>query len=86
MNKDRKALIISYLQKVKAANKGLTKKELFKDLLHRLYAGEKEIQKTIDAISAGAEYAIINIPGKKSCTAAAPILYTTASLLNLKTT
>lgn len=65
MSKDRKALIVSYLQKVKAANKELTKKELFKDLLHRLYAGEKEIEKTIDAISAGAEYAIINIPRKE---------------------
>jgi len=64
MEKDRKALIISYLKNIKAANKELTKKELFKDLLHRLYAGEKEIEKLIDAISAGSEYAIINIPRK----------------------
>jgi len=33
------------LKNIKAANKELTKKELFKDLLHRLYAGEKEIEK-----------------------------------------
>ncbi len=64
MKKDRKELIREYFVKVKAANKELTKKELFKDLLHRLYAGEKEIEKIIDAISAGAEYAVINIPRK----------------------
>ena len=55
-------LIKDYLQKIKAANKELTKKELFKDLLHRLDHGEKEIEEIIDAISAGAENAIINIP------------------------
>lgn len=64
MMADRTGIILNYLKNVKAANKELTKKELFKDLLHRLYAGEKEIGKTIDAISAGAEYAIINIPRK----------------------
>ncbi len=62
--KDRIQQINQYREKVKAANKELTKKELFKDLLHRLYAGEKEIEKIIDAISAGAEYAVINIPRK----------------------
>jgi type I restriction-modification system DNA methylase subunit len=55
-------LIKDYLQKVKSANKELTKKEHFKDLLHRLYAGEKEIQNIIDAISAGSERTILNIP------------------------
>ncbi len=64
MEKDRKGLITAYLKNIKAANRELTKKELFKDLLHRLYAGEKEIEKLIDAISAGSEYAIINIPRK----------------------
>lgn len=64
MKKDRKELIKEYYTKVKAANKELTKKELFKDLLHRLYSGEQEIEKIIDAISAGAEYAVINIPRK----------------------
>ena len=62
--KERIQQINQYREKVKAANKELTKKELFKDLLHRLYAGEKEIEKIIDAISAGAEYAVINIPRK----------------------
>jgi hypothetical protein len=64
MNKQRKELINAYRDKIKSANKELTKKEFFKDLLHRLYAGEKEIEEIIDAISAGAEYAIINIPRK----------------------
>jgi hypothetical protein len=62
MTKHRDDLIRNYLQKVKAANKELTKKEAFKDLLNRLYSGEKEIEKIIDAISAGAEKTIINIP------------------------
>ena len=58
----RKAIIEAYRQKIKQANKELTKKEIFKDLLHELYAGEKEIKKTIDAISAGAERTALNIP------------------------
>jgi len=62
--KKKAELIKDYLQKVKSANKELTKKEIFKDLLHRLYAGEKEIESIIDAISAGSEYAVINIPRK----------------------
>lgn len=33
----------------------LTKKEHFKDLLHHLYYGEKEIENIIDAISAESE-------------------------------
>lgn len=64
MIKDRKELIRKYYFNIKAANRELTKKELFKDLLHRLNAGEEEIEKIIDAISAGAEYAVINIPRK----------------------
>jgi hypothetical protein len=64
MKKQHTELINAYLKNVKTANKELTKKELFKDLLHRLYAGEQEIEKIIDAISAGAEYAVINIPRK----------------------
>jgi type I restriction-modification system DNA methylase subunit len=54
--------IISYLKKIKTANKELTKKEHFKDLLHHLYHGEKEIETIIDAISAGSERTILNIP------------------------
>ncbi len=56
--------IKEYLQKVKSANKELTKKEAFKDLLNRLYSGDKEIVKIIDAITAGAEQTIVNIPRK----------------------
>jgi len=62
MNTKRTELITDYLKKVKTANKELTKKELFKDLLHRLYSGESEIETIIDAISAGAETTILNIP------------------------
>ena len=55
-------LIREYRQKVKAANKELTKKEAFKDLLNRLYADNTETKKVVDAISSGAEAAIVNIP------------------------
>ncbi len=64
MNENRKKIISAFRDKIKNANKELTKKEIFKDLLHRLYAGEKEIEDIIDAISAGAETPIINIPRK----------------------
>ncbi|MFW5872040.1 MAG: N-6 DNA methylase, partial [bacterium] len=64
MDIDRHALISDYLKKIKSANKELTKKEIFKDLLNRLYTGDKEIEKIIDAISIGAETAIVNIPRK----------------------
>jgi hypothetical protein len=37
MPKDKTILIKEYLQKVKSANKELTKKEALKDLLNRLY-------------------------------------------------
>ena len=62
--KSKADLIKEYLKNVKSANKELTKKEHFKDLLHRLYVNEKEIQQIIDAISAGAEKTILNIPRK----------------------
>ena len=60
----RTELINNYRNKVKAANKELTKKEAFKDLLNRLYAGEKEIEQIIDKISSGSEASILNIPRK----------------------
>jgi len=82
---DRIELITNYLRKVKTASKELTKKELFKDLLHRLYAGEKEIEDVIDAISAGAEKTILNTLAKTSFTEAVPTRSTTKSLLNLRT-
>lgn len=64
MHKGKSELIVDYIGKIKKANKELTKKEIFKGLLHKLYSGEKEIEKIIDAISAGSEKAIINIPRK----------------------
>ena len=77
-------LIKDYLQKVKSANKEFTKKEHFKDLLHRLYHGEKEIETIIDAISAGSEKTILNIPRIIKSIGEVPIHYTTKSSLNLK--
>jgi hypothetical protein len=60
----RKELIKTYLLKVKAANKEATKKEAFKDLLNRLYPGEKEIERIIDKISSGAEQTVQNMANK----------------------
>lgn len=57
-------LILEYFHKVKQANKELTKKEAFKDLLNRLYVGDKEILSLIDKITLGAEKTIVNIPRK----------------------
>ncbi len=62
MQKQHTQHIAAYLKKIKTANKELTKKEHFKDLLHKLYHGENEIEKIIDAISAGSETTILNIP------------------------
>lgn len=52
----------TYLKNVRSANKESTKKEHFKDLLNRLFAGHPDIMPEIDKISAGAEKAILNIP------------------------
>ena len=54
--------IQQYYQKIKSANKELTKKEAFKDLLNRLYLGNDEIQAIIDKITLGAEATVLNIP------------------------
>jgi len=59
---NKSALIKEYLFKVKSANKELTKKEAFKDLLNRLYSNDKEILSLIDKITLGAESTILNIP------------------------
>lgn len=64
MLKDKSVLIREYLKKVKASNKELTKKEAFKDLLNRLYAGNAETESIIDKITLGAEKTIVNIPRK----------------------
>lgn len=57
-------LIKSYYSKVKSASKERPKKELFKDLLNRLYHGDKEIEKIIDDISLGSERSVLRIPRK----------------------
>ena len=54
--------INEFRKKVLAASKEATKKELFKDLLNRLYAGNSETKQVIDRISSGAEASILNIP------------------------
>lgn len=64
MVKKRNELINTYRQKIKAANKELAKKEIFKDLLNRLYSGEKEIENIIDKITGGSEKTVLNIPRK----------------------
>ena len=61
---DKKELIKEYLQKVKNANKEATKKEVFKDLLNRLYSQNDEILRLIDKITLGSERTILNIPRK----------------------
>lgn len=53
-----------FRRKVQAASKEVTKKEAFKDLLNRLFADDEETRKVIDAISGGAERAVVNIPRK----------------------
>ncbi|MGI8470447.1 MAG: Eco57I restriction-modification methylase domain-containing protein [Pyrinomonadaceae bacterium] len=64
MLQTRTEQIKEFLQKIKNASKELTKKEAFKDLLNRLYAENEETRNVIDAISSGAERAILNIPRK----------------------
>ncbi|HEY5125233.1 MAG TPA: N-6 DNA methylase, partial [Ignavibacteria bacterium] len=57
--------ILDYLRKVKAANKEAIKKEIFKDLLNRLYAHDIGIEKIIDKITLGAEQTVLSIPRKE---------------------
>ena len=61
---DKGRHIKQYLQQIKTASKELTKKEAFKDLLNRLYAGNAEIREIIDRITLGAEATVLNIPRK----------------------
>lgn len=65
MDQKKVELINSYRRKILQANKELTKKEIFKDLLHQLYASEKDIEDIISAMSSGAETSILNIPRKQ---------------------
>ncbi len=65
MDKTKKQDIEKYFSKVKSANKEATKKELFKDLLNRLYHNDSAIIAIVDSISTGAEKTILNIPRKE---------------------
>lgn len=62
MDDNKLEILRNYLKKVTSASKEATKKEAFKDLLNRLYSGEKEIEKIIDSITAGSEATVLNIP------------------------
>jgi hypothetical protein len=62
--KIKQEIILDYFKKIKTANKEAIKKEIFKDLLNRLYSGDNELKNILDKISLGAEAAIINIPRK----------------------
>ena len=64
MPTDKSILIKEYFTKIKGANKELAKKEIFKDLPNRLYAGNAETKSIIDDITLGAEKTIVNIPRK----------------------
>ncbi|MGE0083397.1 MAG: N-6 DNA methylase [Desulfococcaceae bacterium] len=64
MSTQRTELINKYRQKVASASKESVKKEAFKDLLNRLYSGEKELEGIIDRITGGAEHTVLNIPRK----------------------
>ena len=56
--------INSFRDRVLSASKEATKKELFKDLLNRLYTGNDEIEEIINSISLGAERTVLKIPRK----------------------
>ncbi len=58
----RNGVIENYRRLVISANKEMTKKELFKDLLNRLYSSNPEIIRMLDEISTGSEVTIFNIP------------------------
>ncbi|NJD21132.1 MAG: SAM-dependent DNA methyltransferase [Melioribacter sp.] len=64
MKTDKHKLINNYFHIVKSANKETPKKEALKDLLNRLYSGDKDIQSIIDQITLGAEKSILDIPRK----------------------
>src|ERR1044072_3428844 len=61
---DRIKEIKLFHKKVSEANKEATKKEAFKDLLNRIFAHNDETKNVIDAITAGSEKTILNIPRK----------------------
>jgi hypothetical protein len=59
MDKDKNDLISQYRNKVISANKELTKKSVFKDLLNRCMQMIKTILQIIDKISLGAESSVL---------------------------
>lgn len=62
MDKKISKEIEAFQKKVSQASKESTKKELFKDLLNRLYVGNEEIEQILDSISLGAERSVLRIP------------------------
>jgi type I restriction-modification system DNA methylase subunit len=64
MKTEKDLLIKNYYNVVKTVNKELPKKEALKDLLNRLYGGDKEIESVIDQITLGSEKSILAIPRK----------------------
>lgn len=64
MKDKRKDIILDFYNRIQTVNKELTKKELFKDLLHQLYLNNEEISKVISKMSLGSEATILNIPRK----------------------
>lgn len=62
MADSKRQIISQYFQNISKASKELTKKEIFKDVLHRLYPNSIEVASVIDAMSLGSETTILNIP------------------------
>lgn len=54
--------ILAYKKNILSANKELTKKELFKDLLQKMYAQSQDILEVLTQMSLGSETTVINIP------------------------
>ncbi|TAF72662.1 MAG: restriction endonuclease [Bacteroidetes bacterium] len=61
---DRIEHIEKYRKNINSANKELTKKELFKDLLQKLYSNHADISDLITKMSLGSETTVLNIPRK----------------------
>lgn len=57
-------VLTKYLENIKNANSELAKKELFKDLLVRLFDQDEYVSSVINKMSLGAEKTIFNIPLK----------------------
>jgi len=64
MTSNRTAHILDFLSKITSVNKEFTKKELFKDLLHKLYVVNPETVSIIGSFSLGSETSLFIIPLK----------------------